>query len=704
MAEDDTQSVTRRSVLAGVGTAAAASMAGCSLFDRADDGDTSAIDDDRAAALAEEYAPTLYFDENEQWFPTDPRPFESELDGDTVVDGFDALDGYVDRGGADDPPAPTGFYNVVEYEESPLAVVQYWFYSAFDQFTTNFHWHDWELLQVFVDTDTEETQLHVASSHSRKVPNNEFLDPDRTRPRILSELGSHSSGLSVNEDAEHFQRLPLDGGVADITNSVIDGIESVAAIPLAYGLPRDEGLALPYAVPELDGEPFYEHDRLPSVDAADLVPDDLTIHSFSALGSPPNLPERESGKRFDYVGREAEDADVTYDLEPSADLEHIADFTGPQLSFEFEIPGFVEDQFAGHITTTGVPWTDPRYENPASDISEPKHRQALADRYDAIGDPSPVNQVVAGVSNAISDDEAPEDEGLTTVSSPLELFALFQSEPEAVPTFNGVAVVQDVPPGDHELTINGAGVAPHSETVTVSDDGGATAAGVEGEIPVVARENAVKLEVDPTEADSELTDLAVEDDFAGRLYDAPLSEPDAVYVHSGGAYTTEVRDSDDEVGAFRVNPGQEEERVRVDSPRTGKAPLAGYLADVAAETRDQVAAVQGDGDDDDQTTDGGGGGGDGGADGGGQQNAVEGLANALDAVAEAARRAADAAEAGERGRADQNLDTVTERLERVATRLAEASESLPETITRATGKRLDQARQRADQAKAADKL
>ncbi|PSP97536.1 hypothetical protein BRC89_11070 [Halobacteriales archaeon QS_4_70_19] len=75
------------------------------------------------------------------------------------------------------------------------------------------------------------------------------------------------------------------------------------------------------------------------------------------------------------------------------------------------------------------------------------------------------------------------------------------------------------------------------------------------EIPVVARENAVKMEVDPSEADSDLTDLAVEDDFAGRIYDAPLSGPDAVYVHRGGAYTTEVRDAADGVGAFRVTPG-----------------------------------------------------------------------------------------------------------------------------------------------------
>lgn len=223
MRDNTPRTIDRRTVLTSVAGGAVASMAGCSAFDDGDDGDVSTVDGDRARALAERFAPTLYFDENEPWFPTDPRPYESERDGTTVVDGFDALNGYVEAGG-DGPPDPVLFYNVLEYEESPLAVVQYWFYSVFDQFTTNFHWHDWELLQVFVDT--EKPQLYVASSHSRKVPNNEFLDPDdEHRPRILAELGSHSSGLSINEDAEHFQRLPLDDSVADITNSVIDSIE-----------------------------------------------------------------------------------------------------------------------------------------------------------------------------------------------------------------------------------------------------------------------------------------------------------------------------------------------------------------------------------------------------------------------------------------------------------------------------------------------
>ncbi|MFW6045490.1 MAG: hypothetical protein ACOC8O_01385, partial [Natronomonas sp.] len=561
MKDTPPHSVDRRTVLASIAGGAVASTAGCSVFDSAPDNDVSTVEDDWAKTLAERFAPTLYFDENEQWFPTDPRVYESEQDGSIVVDGFDALNGYVEAGG-NEPPDPVLFYHVIQYEESPLAVVQYWYYTVFDQFTTNFHWHDWEMLQVFVDVETETPQLYVASSHSRSVPNNEFLDPDAdNRPRILAELGSHSSGLSINEDPEHFQRLPLDDNVADITNSVIDSIEAIAAIPIAYGLPRDEDLPLPYAIPELDGKPVYEHDRLPSVDASNLVPEELTINSFDDLLSPPDLPKRETGYRFDYRNAREADTDVTYELLPTAEVEHIEDFVGPQLSFEFSIPAFAEDAIAGHITTTGVPWNDPRYTNPASGISEPRHRQALSDRYDAIGEPSAINRVVAGVTTAISSDEAPEDEGLTTVSSPLEMVVLLQSEPEAVPTFNGVAVVQDVPEGNHQLTINGAGIEPHSETVAVGSEE-VTAAGVDGEIPVVARENAVKIEVDPNEADSDLTDLAIEDDFAGRMYDSPLSGPDAVYVHRGGAFTTEVRDSDDEVGAFRVNPGSEE-RIRV---------------------------------------------------------------------------------------------------------------------------------------------
>jgi len=538
---------------------------------------------------------------------------------------------------------------------------------------------------VFVDTDDDDPQLYVASSHSRKVPNNEYLDPDVDgRPRVLSELGSHSSGLSTNADEERFRRLPTNDDLADITNTAVDTVEELAAIPLAYGLPRDEGLTLPYAIPELDDEPLYEHDRLPAVAESNLVPGELTVRSFDALRSPPtNLPSRKSGLQFEFEGRDGVDADETYDLVSSSELEHIVDFAGPQLSFEFAIPGFVEDQFAGHITTTGVPWDDPRYEAPASDITETNHRQTLADRYDVISDPAPVNQVLARVSNTVASEDAPEDEGLTTEAATVESFALLQSDPEAVPTFQGVAAVQDVPDGEHTFTVNGAGVAPHSETVSTADDDGPTVAGVDGEIPLVAKENATKLELDPEDADSDLSDLAVEDDFAGRLYDAPVDGPDAVYVHRGGAFTTEVRDTDDEVGAFRVNPDPDDDSaVRVENPRTGKTPLARYLADVAEETRAQVAAIEDESGDDDDDDDNGNG-------GGGRENSIQGLTQALAAVAEAADRAAERAAAGDAENADKKLEVVRMRLSNVTERLDEARDSLPDDLARATDRRLE---------------
>jgi hypothetical protein len=696
MSPDTGAGMRRRRFLATLaGTGVASSLAGCSLLAPGRDASTTSLTDDRARALAERFAPTMYFDEAEPWLPTDPRDYETTRDGEPVVDGFAALDGYTEAYD-EEPPSPTVFYHAVTYEASPLAAVQFWYYSAFDQFTTNFHWHDWEVLHVFVDTDTGEPQLYVASSHSGRVPNNEFLDPDPERtPRILSELGSHSSALSVNDAEDEFQRLPLDGALADITNRGLEGLGDLAELPIAYGLPRDEGSPLPYVVPELNGQPVYQDERLPSVGRSDLIDERLTVRSFDALDSlPTNLPARETGLVFAYEGRSA-DADVEYELHPTAAVEHITGFTGPQLSFEFAVPEFAEDAIANHISTAGVPWEQPRYDAPAADISDPNHRAALAERYDAIGEPPPANTVVADVAATVSNDDAPDGEGVTTEALGVEAVALLESEPDAVPTFRGLVVARGVPEGDHRLTVNAAGAAPHAETVRVDGDEGTTSAGVGGEVPLVAREAATKLEVDTEGTDAELTDLAVEDDFAGRLYDAPLSGPDAVYVHRGGAYTAEVRDADDEVGAFRANP-DDESRVRIEEPRTGKAPLAAYLADVAEETVAAVASVTdgADGNSDDDAPSGG-------PDG---VAGIDGLVNALEAVAEAARRAAERAEAGDGVGADRRLEAVQRRLETVAARLEEAEDELPAELGRAVGRRLEQSRRRSEQARAAEKL
>nr|WP_246403679.1 hypothetical protein [Halobellus ruber] len=709
--------------MAGAGTAG---LAGCSsLTDRESDADTTAVDADRANELATQFAPTLYYDAAEPWFPTDPRPYATEQDGETVVDGFDALNGYHERlADAGEPPNRTVFYNVVEYADSPLSVVQFWLYAAFDQFTANFHWHDWEVLHVFVDDDTGEPQLYVASSHSARVPNNEFLDPrPDPAPRILSELGSHSSALSINDEPDEFRRLGAPNLLADITNTAIEGVESLAELPLAYGLPRDEGGRLPYVVPEYEGQPVYDHERLPAVDESSLIDGSITVRAFDDLATPPtDLPERSTGVVFrhedrDAGGDETAETEYTYDLAPTSDLEDIDDFAGPQLSFEFAVPEVAEDAVSGHISTAGVPWEQSRYDNPAEDITDPNHREALAERYDAIGAAAPINTVVAGVGEAVETDDAPDGEGLTTRDPTVEAVTLLESDSRMVPTFRGVAAARDVPAGEHRLTVNAAGQAPYSERLgvgradgdTAADAEGAetagraervTTAGVDAEIPLVARENARKLEVDAAGTDTDLAGVAVEDDFAGRLYDAPTEGSDAVYVHRGGAYTTEVRDADGELGAFRVNPdpggGSDDDEdgtgppggppIRIERPETGTASLSSFLVEIAVETRDQAQAILDDGDLR------------------GKANGLRGLVRSLDAVIEAAERATESARAGNRGNADRQLRAVEAGIERVIRRLDAIGEEVPEPFVNAVRNRAEQATKRAAQARKAEQL
>ncbi len=611
------------------------------------------------------------------------------------------------------------FYHAVGYEDSSLVAIQYWFYYVFDQFSCNFHWHDWEVLHVFVDTETDEPQLYVASSHSRDVPNNEFLDPDPdVVPRILPELGSHSSTLSVNEDPDRFQRFGGDDLIPDVTNEAVEQIGDLVDIPFAYGLPRDEGVRLPMVIPELDGVPLYEHDAVPSFTRESLIDEKLTVRSLAELESPPtDLPLRETGLVFEHEERDG-DSDATYALRPTTEIEHISGFTGPQLSFEFPVPEIVEDAFSHHISVTGTPWEQPRYDDPVADITAAAHREALADRYEAISDPGLTDALVARVTETTTSDDAPDDEGLTTIEMTREAVALLESDPQMRPTFAGVAVFGDVDPGEHRLTVNAAGSAPYSEHLEVTDDGDADScfrrAGVDGEVPVVARDEATRLELSDEEADTDVVRTAIEDDFAGRIYDSAVDGRDTVFVHEGGAYTTEVHDRDDEIGAYRVNPepGSEAE-IRIDRPETGKASIAGYLADVAGETRAAVAAADGDADQDDDGAespsgdDTGDDGGDRSGDGGdadGSENAVQGLERALEAVVEAAEQARERARDGDRGGADQQLEAVTQRLETVGDRLADAGEDLPSELSNAAEKRLKQADRRADQAQAAEKL
>ena len=627
--------VSRRALLAGTAVAGAGVAGAITLGGdgRATDDDpatdstatttpraTPVADADEARRLAERFAPTLYFGRREQWFPTDPRPYSSERDGQTVVDGFDALDGYTAAKSEDTPaPDPTVFYHVLEYTDR-LAVVQYWIYSAFDQFSVNFHWHDWELLQTFVDRASGDPVLYAASAHSRQVPNNEFLDPEAV-PAIISEVGSHSSALGMNARRDTFQRLPVDGLVADVTNGVVAIASGEEGLPLAYGLPRDEGFRLPYVVPELDGAPLTDHPDLPNVSAEDLVPEDVTVGSFADLATPPTgLPPRELGATLEPESRRETPADEHYALVPTAEVEDIAAFTGPQLSFEFAVPGFVEDALASHITSTSTPWTQPRYRDPLADVTDAAHREAIQERYGVDGG-GRGETIVGRLAELRPSDDV--DVGVTLTAPPVEAVARLASDPTAVPTFGGVAAFVDVEPGDHTLTVNGPGYAPYAQRVAVGGEAatgegtttetrtvtptetatetatdaptettsdGTVRVGAGGRIGLVPAADAVKLKVDATDRGGARR-VRVDDDVAGRVFDAPPVEADgrgAVYVHRAGGYTVEVTDERGETSVERVNPGPNQNAAAVAKARTGVSGITRFLVDFLTETRETV--------------------------------------------------------------------------------------------------------------------
>lgn len=564
---------------------------------------------EEAPAIVNRYAPDLYFGALEKWYPTDPRNYISETANDPVVDGFTALSEYSTAfDAADAPPDPTVFYNVVEAADG-VDAIQYWLYSVFDQFTVNFHWHDWELLQVFIDRETGSPLLLSASAHSRASPNNEFLEPDVPEdrgPGILSEVGSHSSASEVNGVIPSFERIPTEDWHSDVTNDILDITQDVVA-PFAYGLPRDEGARLPFVMPELDGHRLDQYPAL-SVAREDFVDERVTVDAWRGLPRPPtDLPLREAGIVITHPDSPTT-ADATYELKPISSLRGvIEDFVGPQLSFEFVIPGFAENQFASHITSVGIPWKQDRFEDPLDDVTDPAHRQ----RIDGNSPSGLMNRVVGrvrhlrsgsdGALGRVTSETREVLEAMINVSlfrSPVEVAVRLSSEaPVATVTRDGVFGYLHVDSGEHLLVINGPGLAPLAERFV--HEGGLARAGAEGELTVVSNEDVGWIRGDGQDTTG-IAHVRVIEDYAGVVYDGRPVDANrfAVAVHREGRYTVEIVDQNGRSGAYRVTPASFDDASHAvrDRVETGKAQLAGTLRDEIREVGD-VARVLGEQDD-----------------------------------------------------------------------------------------------------------
>jgi len=119
-----------------------------------------------AGDLAEQYAPVLYFEKDEECYPVDVSYLLDDgnsilrnitIEG-NVISYYDNVHGTVDNNGViDDYKQKEGSLGyTVYYHESTeygVTVIQYWMFYAFNKGEENRHESDWEMVQVVIPFD-----------------------------------------------------------------------------------------------------------------------------------------------------------------------------------------------------------------------------------------------------------------------------------------------------------------------------------------------------------------------------------------------------------------------------------------------------------------------------------------------------------------------------------------------------------------------
>ncbi len=175
--------------------------------------------------LEVKYAPNLWFDSEEEYYPTSPFfDGNEDLSGEDNKINYEALknlENKLDRF--------TVYYHIVGMPAE--TVYQYFFYYAYNKMPKmNEHYHDWEGVFVFVDNDTEKVNRVVASAHGNWRPHNEYFNPqleDDEHIGILIEQGSHANCVDRNNNGLFERNI-------DITNGwIIPGL-----IKYGYGISK----------------------------------------------------------------------------------------------------------------------------------------------------------------------------------------------------------------------------------------------------------------------------------------------------------------------------------------------------------------------------------------------------------------------------------------------------------------------------------
>jgi len=167
---------------------------------------------------AKEYAPSFWFDSEENYYPTSPLDFyyDENLNEVAGVEARQKYDNLSEDGKLENFKV---YYNIDDSENE--LVYQYWLFYVFND-STNEHYGDWESVFAFLDKKSGDINKIVASAHNgtetkAAFANNELSKPSINHIRILVEKGSHANAPDGNGDGLFSALNPIEKA-KDITN------------------------------------------------------------------------------------------------------------------------------------------------------------------------------------------------------------------------------------------------------------------------------------------------------------------------------------------------------------------------------------------------------------------------------------------------------------------------------------------------------
>ncbi len=145
------------------------------------------------------YAPNLWFDSEEQYYPVNPLDFYyqngEEIPGQVAVEKYNQLS-FQDK-----LNKLTVFYHILDYNDQ--WVYQYWLFYVFNDslgLIKNKHYSDWEAVFVFVDKQTGQVIKVIGTAHQREIFDTEIYEPETSHVWTYIGGGSHANCIDRQDD------------------------------------------------------------------------------------------------------------------------------------------------------------------------------------------------------------------------------------------------------------------------------------------------------------------------------------------------------------------------------------------------------------------------------------------------------------------------------------------------------------------------